>query len=184
MALARIAKWLCGGVEDDDGSSTLKTDSKLSTENRLKVDTVKTDSRLKVDPVKTDNRVNVDPVKTDNRLKVDTVKTENKLKIEKTSVDVNVNAPKKVKIEGPDAVTVKHEVDVLGPAFSTLSKPVVAVRNKFSKTQTTPESSTPSSTSAPTVRMSSNTSVSQVATKRSATIGSRVSSDESLTQST
>ena len=150
MALARISKWLCGGVDDDDGGA-LKTDSKLTTENRLKVDPVK---------------------------------TENKLKIEKTSVDVNVNAPKKVKIEGPDAVTVKHEVDVLGPAFSTLSKPVVAVRNKFSKTQTTPEPSAPSSTSAPTVRMSSNTSVSQVATKRSATIGSRVSSDESLTQST
>ena len=147
MALARISKWLCGGVDDDE-SSTLKTDSKLST-----------DSRVKVDPVK----------------------TENKLKIEKTSLDVNVNAPKKIKIEGPDPVTVKHEVDVLGPAVNTLSKPVVAIRNKFSRTTEPPE---PSSTSAPSVRMSSKTSVSQVTTKRSATIGSRVSNDESLTLST
>lgn len=39
-ALARIAKWLCGGAENDD-SSALKTDSELSTDSRLKVDTVK-----------------------------------------------------------------------------------------------------------------------------------------------
>lgn len=158
MALARISKWLCGRADVDDNSA-LRTESKLSTENKLKVDPVKTDSRVKVDPVKTDNRLNVD-----------TVKTENKLKIEKTSVDVNVNAPKKVKIEGPDPVTVKHQVDVIGPAFNTLSKPVVAIKNKFSRTPEAPE---PPSTSTPPVLMSSNNSVSRVATKRSATIGSR-----------
>lgn len=137
MALARLSRWLCGGADDED--NTLKTDSKLSTDNRLRVDTVKTDNRVKVDTVK----------------------------IEKTSVDVNVKAPKKLKIEGPDAVTVKHEVDVLGPALNTLSKPVIAVKNRFSRSQP-----------------SSPTSTSETTTKRSATVGSRAKDEASLTPST
>ena len=145
MALARLSKWLCGGGEDDTDSATLTTDSRLSTDNRIKVDKVSTDNRIKVDKVSTENRIKVDKVTADGRLKVDPIKTENKLKIEKTSVDVNVNAPKKLKIEGPKAVTVKHEVDVLGPAVHTLSKPVTAVTNMFSFKKKSPDAGDPSS---------------------------------------
>ena len=106
---------------------------------------------------------------TTNTVKVDKVQTDNRLRLERAAVDVNVNAP--------DAVTVRHEVDVLGPVARTLSKPVVAVKNVFSKSS---DMSGPKTIPNANVFVGSSTEASSV-TKRSATVGARGTSTSTST---
>jgi len=107
---------------------------------------------------------------TTNTVKIDGVTTDNKVRIERTAVDVNVNAPARFKLDGPEMVTVRHEVDVLGPIANTLSKPVVAVKKLFSRSTSTaaPLGGAPGATVVPD-------DVQEVR-KRSATVGVRTNS--------
>ena len=72
MALARISQWLCGGKKNDE-DNVLKTESTLSTENRLNVGTVNTNSNLKIDNTSVDVNVKapkIDPVTVEHRVDI------------------------------------------------------------------------------------------------------------------